>query len=240
MKKSQIRLCEAYMTDHLTQLGTELEEHLNIPKESQGLLGLKVWVLPPKYFSLMFHERHWLLAWADLLSLTFGRFQLVSVGEVSSREHVNINRQAFGSTAWTIGKGLLGQAIFAEGNAAEQPVFGLVHRTEWAAEIDSMSHRTFRRLGRTKRRGMSQDDIRRLRSLYGTAVAVPIKIQESSLSFGCLTAHLPRRHCLDSAQMQECSTRMAAAVPGLAQVLVARLHYRPLVDIVVLPTVDSD
>jgi hypothetical protein len=235
MKKDDVELCKVRLTPRLAVLRSRIEKRLGFPTEQQDALGMKVWVLPPTYYSLVYKERQGVRAWADLLSLTLGQFSLIMVGELPAHDGLG------SGISWTIGKGLLGQAIFTPSKAVEeQELFALVHSRDLPEEVETMSERTFRRLGRLQRRGMSQDDIRRLKSIYGTAVAVPLEVAESTYPFGCVTAHVARRHTLSDEQLKTCSGAMAEAAPGLALAIVSNLDYKPLRRIIDLSQLPRD
>lgn len=213
------------MHPHLEELRTYLEGKLGIAQVHANSLGIKLWVLPPSYYAYVYREAAWRLAWTDLISLTLNRYQLVCVGDLPGGEI----RQA-GKTRWTIGKGLLGEAIFTP--LPGDTVFALIHGQEWPVDMETMSKRSFRQVARTKRRGMTQDDIVRLRSTYGSAVAVPLRIPQSQYAFGCITAHVPYGQELQAQQLKTCSVILTRAVPFMAAAVVHDLHYRPLKDLI--------
>ena len=105
---------------------------------------------------------------------------------------------------WTMGKGLLGQAVFSG-----EPK-SLVHSLEWDAGIGDLHPKDFLAQPRSIRRGHEQSDFKNLRATYGSAVAAPLRLGDKP-AFGCVTAHTPAGRSLTDNEIEVCVDNMVVA-----------------------------
>jgi hypothetical protein len=207
-------LCANAMPSLLADIRTELAAAMDLSDAER--LGFKVWVLPPKYYWLVHHGWHFPRAWADLVSLTLNMFQLVEVGALRG----SAEGPEPSGTTWTVGKGLLGQAIFGPDESAV-----LIHHRDWQEGIEDMPPAEFRRLPRSLRRGRSQEDFRGLRAKYGSSIAVGLRPAHGAAAFGCITAHTDLRYPLSDDQGVQGGEALALIARSVAVEAISTLGY---------------
>lgn len=213
LKPRVVKHCRNHLHPVLTDLRKEIESEAAFTI-SQGVLGIKVWILPPWYYRLYLNQRSFILVIADLLApMPVPQLRLIKIGELRGGESEN------SGVPWVIGKGLLAHAMFSE---AAAPWAGFIHDDEWPQEIEQYPRRRFKALGPDKLRGHAQRDISALRAIYGTAVAAPLVNPGQFPPFGCITAHTPRGVTLTENEIDICGVYLSTTAPAVVDVILSQ------------------
>lgn len=181
MKADVVETCKARLLPHLDKLHSELAalpEVVGCGVEARAL-GIKVWIVPPIYYRLQTQGPAVMTNWLDVSFLNLWP-ALKAVGEVASPLIVSTGRR------WTVGKGLLGQALRDNDQPKEYRI--LIHGEDWGTNISKMKRREFKQVDANIRLGRSLRDFQGLSARYGSAVGVGLKLKDEP-AFGCITVH---------------------------------------------------
>lgn len=211
-KENEFRNCRNTLQVRLGDVRDALAESVPLTESERSDMGLKVWLLPQRYYRHLIHGRTLRLAYCEFVSMCLGKRTLHQIGAVQGGEGNE------SSVPWTIGKGLLGEAMF--GHA---PVVKLIHHEDWSAGIEDLSDTEFWELESELRRGQSKSDFAALRTKYATAIACAVRPNSTAVPFGCLTAHMPVGRPLSKEHSDKCGDQLAVqarAVGGEIQEIV--------------------
>lgn len=205
------RDCVDRIANEARDLRGNIESELGL---DPATLGVRVWVLPPRYYYWRCRERENRVALSDLGSVSLAYPRMVDLGGVTGGE------MGPGSP-WSVGKGILG-AVLADDHVFSDPADALVvlHEIHWKRGIENQPEMLFRREPPEVRLGRSRKDFRRLRAKYGAAVAVPIGLRQCRLAFGCATVHSPARRPLSEDEATVCASWLHGYAPTLEQAVV--------------------
>ena len=169
-------------------------------------LGGRVWALPAWYARLLKKDAKNRVALVELPRqvVDWPKMKLLGLvmGPFSSRSGL----------AWPIHRGLLGAVTLGEDDGG-RPIDTMLiqHESHWPRELDSMTREEWSRLEDELTLNRSLDGARRLKEMYGTAIAVRIPLAGvERAGIGCLTVHsargtsIPHEHVEDAVRM--CST----------------------------------
>ena len=198
--------------------GQTLRAVLDATNEQIGgspALGGRVWLLPKFYAHCLNNNREagvlgceyvaYLTKWPRM-------YRAASVaGDVRRGDH---------RIRWVPRKGLPGRITF--GN---QP-FCIQMNSDWPSHLESMSKREWQSSVDAKHReGRTLKDARSLKSLYGSAVGVPLIDARYGARIGCMIVHSPRERTLSDVQRDVILELMYARAPVLAREIVEVVRY---------------
>src|SRR5687768_12862374 len=106
LRREDVLQCRRELYHVIQSLRTEIEAHSEV-KVRPGTIGIKVWVLPPWYYTLTAGDHETIRCGVDFMAHVVRWPVLSQVGLLQGAEGSR------SGTRWVVGKGLLGQAIFS-------------------------------------------------------------------------------------------------------------------------------
>lgn len=156
----------------------------------QSRIGIRVWLLPERYFALHATGSVFRRRWHDAAGTFVRRPRLARA--LAFEDEKQYPPQPKRTIRWTLSKGLPGAAIFHEKD------FETIIHGELDAVLGTMRFWDFYiKLDPNIRQGRSREDFVRLRRRYSGAVAHKLRPMHSTHAIGCITAHLPRGDGVD-------------------------------------------
>ncbi len=213
-ESASTRRCRNYLHRILLDLRSQVENEDGFTP-SPGALGLKVWILPRWYYRLVLNDCHMRKSVADLVAPVKGLgIRLRMIGEIRGWEPES------SGIRWTVGKGLLSHVIFSE---EARPWTGFVHDREWPEGLEKYSPLRFKTEAGDLW-GLDQEEIGTLRSIYGAAVAAPLRVKDLP-PFGCVCAHTPSGVALSDTEIDIVGGYCALASPAIVKVVLDHTNY---------------
>lgn len=177
--------------------------------------GGRVWLLPRWYIHALAKPAYLRLAYTEVAI------------RLAQRPRMVLAARVFGPVPndsgipWVVGKGLVGRLTLLN---LDYDV--LDHSSFWPADLATMTEQQWRNVDEDIRAGRSLAEAQKLKSMYGTAVGVPLRDAATLAKLGCVTLHTASGRSLTSDEIEKLVRLMVTQSPELSRQIVRRASLR--------------